>query len=279
MKKETRNSLPATSCCSVSCLQQKYNFKHETDLPGQCGARQSTKHYLFCSHSEHDHPGQQCSSLQEARGTLTSLGGVSQQREGGERELASSSGGAMNPCCKPEPKQGTVLFLLLPSTRFNNALSAQALAPRVVESAGCWNASQGTTAPGPSALLHWCGSGVSWELSRLQEWGSVGTSSPQAGHLRGHSLARHTHGSQGFFQGAAFAGLDTGVVRRRLLRTLARVLLPVRLLGRGHGRDLLLVLLLQCPLEAQLEDGVGGSDGSWNPGERGKDGRGVFRQD
>lgn len=59
VKKETRNSLPATSCRSVSCLQKKYNFKHQTDLPGQPGARQSTEHHLFCSHSERHRPGPQ----------------------------------------------------------------------------------------------------------------------------------------------------------------------------------------------------------------------------
>lgn len=130
------------------------------------------------------HSQRQAGALIPARrqGHVNEPEGVSQQRGGGGRELASSSGDAMNPCCKPEPKQDNVLFLLLPSIGFNNTLSDQALAPKVVESTGCWNASQGTTAPGASALLHWCGSGVSWELSGLQEQGGMGTSSPQAGH-------------------------------------------------------------------------------------------------
>lgn len=67
VKKETRNSLPATSRRSASCLQQKYSFKHETDLPGQPSARRSTEHHLFRSHSERDHPGLQPAARRSAR--------------------------------------------------------------------------------------------------------------------------------------------------------------------------------------------------------------------
>lgn len=65
VKKETRNSLPATSRRSASCLQQKYSFK--TDLPGQPGARRSTEHHLFRSHSERDPPGLQPAARRSTR--------------------------------------------------------------------------------------------------------------------------------------------------------------------------------------------------------------------
>lgn len=79
----------------------------------------------------------------------------------------------------------------------------------------------------------------------------------------GWDPAWHTHGFQGFLQRAAPARFGSSLVPRWLLPALPRVLLPLQRLGchsRGH---LLLVLLPQRPLEAQLEDGAGGGDGSW----------------